>query len=86
MLLREAAAIVTSICNRQDKYMGGIGGEIRGKTREEIWWRFRDEVSPLVIDKFGLFLEAPLSEDAAFQSMRHESETDSWVLDYYFAK
>jgi hypothetical protein len=86
MLLQEAAAIVTAICNQQDKSAGGIGGEIRGKTREEIWTRFRDEVRPLVIDKFGMFLQAPLSEEEAFQSMRRDPDTGSWVLDYCFAK
>jgi hypothetical protein len=86
MLLQEAAAIVTAICNRQDKSMGGFGGEIRGQTRDEIWMRFRDEVRPLAVDKFGLFLEAPLSKDDAYQSMRQDTETGSWVLDYYFAK
>jgi hypothetical protein len=66
--------------------MGGLGGEIRGTDREQVWIRFRDEVRPFVTDRFGLEEEAPITESRAYNSMRFEQESGEWVLDYYFAK
>lgn len=66
--------------------MGGYGGEIRARSRESAWAKFDQEIRPEVEERFGLFLVAPLSREEAFQSIWQESETHSWVLDYYFSK
>ena len=66
--------------------MGGLGGEVRAETREEAWSKFEKEVRPEIENRFGLFLEAPLSREAAIESMWQDQERHSWVLDYYFSK
>ena len=66
--------------------MGGIGGEVRAKTPDEVWTKFDEEVRPDIEERFGLFLEAPLTREAAFQMMWHDPKSDWWVLDYYFSK
>jgi hypothetical protein len=66
--------------------MGGVGGEVRGKTREEAWAKFEDKVRPEIENRFGLFLEAPLSRETAIESMWQDREAHSWVLDFYFSK
>jgi len=66
--------------------MGGFGGEIRAGTPEEAWRKFDEEIRPEVEERFGLFLEAPLTRKAALQSAREDPITNSWVLDYYFSK
>jgi hypothetical protein len=66
--------------------MGGFGGEVRADTRDEAWMKFDKEVRPEVEERFGLFLEAPLNREAAFQAMWEDLKTHCWVLDYYFSK
>lgn len=66
--------------------MGGIGGEIRAKTQEEAWTTLHEEVQPQVEEAFGLFLEAPLTREAAYTIMRQDPSTRDWVLDYHFSK
>lgn len=66
--------------------MGGYGGEIRAHSREAAWAKFDQEIRPEVEERFGLFLVAPLSREQAFNSIRRDPETHSWVLDYYFSK
>ena len=48
--------------------------------------KFDKEVRPEVEERFGLFLEAPLNREAAFQAMWEDLKTHCWVLDYYFSK
>lgn len=66
--------------------MGGFGGEVRARTPDEAWTKFNDEVRPEAENRFGLFLEAPLTRDAAFRAMWEDPKSHSWVLDYYFSK
>jgi hypothetical protein len=66
--------------------MGGFGGEIRAKSRDEAWAKFENEVRPEVENRFGLFLESPPTRDVAFQTMWQDPESRCWVLDYYFSK
>jgi hypothetical protein len=66
--------------------MGGLGGEIRGPNRDGVWARFCNEVRPFVIDRFGLFEEAPGSQQRAYDSMKLDHDTGEWVLEYYFGK
>jgi hypothetical protein len=66
--------------------MGGFGGEIRAKTRDEAWIKLEREIRPEIEDRFGLFLEAPATKEAAFKSMRQDPRCHCWVLDYYFSK
>jgi hypothetical protein len=66
--------------------MGGFGGEIRARTPEEAWVKLEKEVRPEIEGRFGLFLEAPLTREAALKSVREDQMTHGWVLDYYFSK
>ncbi|MFZ0619775.1 MAG: hypothetical protein WAM01_13895 [Candidatus Acidiferrales bacterium] len=66
--------------------MGGISGEIRANTQSEAWTKFEDEVRSQVEDKFGLFLEAPLTREAAYRGMWKDEKSGAWVLDYRFSK
>ena len=66
--------------------MGGYGGEIRAQSREAAWAKFDREIRPEAEERFGLFLVAPLNREQAFQSIRQDPETHTWVLDYYFSK
>lgn len=66
--------------------MGGLGGELRGKTKDEVWTKFEQQIRPQVETNFGLFLEAPLAREAAYQQMWKDESSGAWVLDYYFSK
>jgi hypothetical protein len=66
--------------------MGGFGGEIRARTRDEAWVKLEKELRPEIEERFGLFLEAPLTREAAVKSAREDYTTHCWVLDYYFSK
>ena len=66
--------------------MGGVGGEVRGRTKEEAWIKLQEEVRPDVEDRYSLFLEAPLTREAAWNNMWQDADSGWWVLDYYFSK
>jgi hypothetical protein len=66
--------------------MGGFGGEIRAQTPDEAWLKLEQEIRPEIEERFGLFLEAPLSREAALKSAREDQARHCWVLDYYFSK
>jgi hypothetical protein len=66
--------------------MGGLGGEIRAETKEEAWTKFENEVRAQIEDRFGLFLDAPLTREAAFRKMWKDAKSGAWVLDYHFSK
>jgi hypothetical protein len=66
--------------------MGGVGGEVRAKTQDEVWTKFEKEVRPEVEERFGLFLEAPESREVAYRTMWQDPKSHWWVLDYYFSK
>lgn len=66
--------------------MGGLGGEVRAVSQEEAWLKFENEVRAQVEERFGLFLDAPLTREAAFRKMWKDDRTGAWVLDYHFSK
>ena len=51
----------------------------------EVWAKFENEVCPEVEHRFGLFLEAPRTREAGFESMWQDPISHWWVLDYYFS-
>lgn len=59
---------------------------MRGATREEAWTTFENEIRSQIEERFGLFLDAPLTRDAAFGKMWRDEKSGSWVLDYHFSK
>jgi hypothetical protein len=66
--------------------MGGLGGEVRGATQEEAWMTFENEIHSQVEEQFGLFLDAPLTREAAFRKMWRDEKSGFWILDYHFSK
>ena len=66
--------------------MGGFGGDLRGKTKSEVWTKFEQQIRPHVENEFGLFLEDPLAREAAYRQMWKDEISGNWVLDYYFSK
>ena len=48
--------------------------------------KFEKEVRSQIEDEFGLFLEAPLTREAAYKRMWQEDSSGAWVLDYRFSK
>jgi hypothetical protein len=66
--------------------MGGLGGEIRGATQEEAWKTFETEIRSQIEERFGLFLDEPLTRDAAFKKMWRDEKSGHWILDYHFSK
>jgi hypothetical protein len=66
--------------------MGGLAGEVRASTAEEAWLKFERGVRSQVEEQFGLFLDAPLTREAAFRKMWRDKKSDTWVLDYHFSK
>ena len=66
--------------------MGGLVGELRARTPDEAWTKLAKEIRPEVEERFGLFLEAPLTREAALKKMWQDPKSQYWVLDYYFSK
>jgi hypothetical protein len=66
--------------------MGGLGGEVRGTTQEEAWMTFENVIRSQIDDRFGLFLDAPLTREAAFRKMWRDQKSGFWILDYHFSK
>jgi hypothetical protein len=66
--------------------MGGVGGEVRAETQEEAWTKLDRDIRPEVEERFGLFLAAPLTLEAAYKTMWKDPTSHCWVLDYYFSK
>ena len=68
--------------------MGGMGGEIRGKTKLETYKRFRAEVNRKEIEAAtGLYMDAGIGEKQdLYKSMRKDDKTGEWVLYYHFGK
>lgn len=66
--------------------MGGMGGQIKGRTKEELWDKFSRDVQPVAADRFGLFPEVPRDEQQAFNRMWWDAQGQQWVLNFYFTK
>jgi len=48
--------------------------------------KFDGEVRSEIEERFGLFLEAPLTREAAYKKMWKDEKSGDWVLDYRFSK
>lgn len=66
--------------------MGGLGGEVRAATKDEVWRKFENEIRSQVEAQFGLFLDGPLTREAAFEKMWKDEKSGFWVLDIHFSK
>ena len=66
--------------------MGGLGGEVRGATQEKPWKTFKSQIRSQFEERYGFFLDAPLTREAAFKNMRRDEKSGSRILDYHFPK
>jgi hypothetical protein len=68
--------------------MGGMGGEIRGKTKLETYKRFGAEVNRSKIEAAtGLYMDAGIGKkQKLYNSMVKDKNTGEWVLYYHFGK
>ncbi len=69
--------------------MGGMGSYIRGKTKLEVYKRFRAEVNRKETEeRTGLYMDAGLGTKPTLYESRWEKdpETGEWVLYYHFGK
>ncbi len=68
--------------------MGGMGGEIRGKTKLATYKKFRAEVNRKEIeDRWNLYMDAGNgTKPELYNSMRKDEKTGEWVLYYHFGK
>jgi hypothetical protein len=68
--------------------MGGMGGEIRGKTKLGTYKRFRAEVNRKKIEEStGLYMDAGIGEKQdLYKRMEKDEKTGEWVLFYHFGK
>jgi hypothetical protein len=68
--------------------MGGMGGYIRGKTKLEVYKRFRAEVNRKETEeRTGLYMDAGLgTKPRLYDLMEKDPETGEWVLYYHFGK
>lgn len=68
--------------------MGGMGGYIRGRTKLDVYKRFRAEVNrKQTEERTGLHMDAGLgTKPQLYDLMRKDPETGEWVLYYHFGK
>lgn len=68
--------------------MGGMGGTVRGKTKLEVFKKFRGSIKrKKVEDRTGLYMDAGLgAKPELYRQMKRDSETGEWVLYYHFGK
>jgi len=68
--------------------MGGMGGQIRGKTKIEVYKKFRAKVNRKEVeDRAGLYMDAGNgTKPEPYEKMRKDPTTGEWVLYYHFGK
>ncbi len=68
--------------------MGGMGGQIRGKTKIEVYKKFRAKVNRKEVeDRTGLYMDAGNgTKPDLYKSMKKDDTTGEWVLYYHFGK
>lgn len=68
--------------------MGGTGGRIRGKTKLEVFKKFRKRVNRKQVEEStGLYMDAGLGDkQRLYRSMTKDPKTGEWVLYYHFGK
>jgi hypothetical protein len=84
------AIFVLRIAGRAEaaRIMGGMGGEIRGKSKLEVYKRFRAQVNRNKIEEsYSLFMDAGTGgKQDLYRSMKKDEKTGEWVLFYHFGK
>ena len=65
--------------------MGGMHGDIRGKTKLEVWKKFQP-MTARDYSPHGLYLDTAKNKKDAFKSMKRDEKTGEWVLWYHFGK
>jgi hypothetical protein len=67
---------------------GGMGDEIRGKTKLEAYKKFRARVNRKKIeDATGLYMDAGNGgKQYLYRAMRKDPESGEWVLYFHFGK
>jgi hypothetical protein len=68
--------------------MGGTGGEIRGKTKLDVYKKFRARVNRREVEeRTGLYMDAGNgTKPQLYDSMQKDPATGEWVLYYHFGK
>jgi len=68
--------------------MGGMGGEIREKTKLAVYKEFRARVHRNDIeDRTGLYMDAGAgTKQDLYRSMKKDATTGEWVLYFHFGK
>ena len=68
--------------------MGGMGGEIRGKTKLEVYKKFRKSINREAIEeRTGLHMDAGNgTKPDLYRSMKKDAATGEWVLYFHFGK
>ena len=68
--------------------MGGMGGYVRGKTKIEVYLKFRQTVDRRKIEEeTGLYMDAATgNKPELYRQMEKDPETNEWVLFYHFGK
>jgi hypothetical protein len=65
--------------------MGGIQGEVRGRTKIETWLRckkeHRSDEPP-----YGMKLDWPRTKREAYEIMQKDFDAGEWILRYHFGK
>jgi len=70
--------------------MGGVWGEIEGKTKLEVWLGFKRLLREESLDTLegheavGLYVRSPLNKREAFKQMCRNEDDSGWVLVYHF--
>jgi hypothetical protein len=68
--------------------MGGMGGEIRGKTKIAVYKKFRAKVNRQEIEeRTGLYMDAGNgTKPELYEQTKKDETTGEWVLRYHFGK
>lgn len=68
--------------------MGGMGGEIRGKTKLATYKKFRVRIDRKAIEeRTGLYMDAGNgTKPELYKSMKKDTATGEWVLYFHFGK
>ncbi len=68
--------------------MGGMGDYIRGKTKLEVYKKFRAQVNrKRVEESTSLYMDVGNGgKQDLYKSMKKDPETGEWVLFYHFGK
>ncbi len=64
--------------------MGGMNGEVRGRTKIETWLKFQKERRKIRARFEGLHLRWPSNKREALEQMQKDDTTGEWVLEYNF--